>query len=168
MVIAAVSDEAGLKRVEQLARGIWHEHYTPIIGEAQVVYMLETYQSTAAMRRQLDEGYRYYLLSLGNDDIGYMAVQPQEEALFLSKFYLKASQRGLGFGRKALAFLETVAAEKGLEKIVLTVNKNNSATLEAYKKLGFVNVASLVQAIGNGFVMDDYKMEKRLAGADAF
>jgi hypothetical protein len=29
-----------------------------------------------------------------------------------------------------------------------------------YEKIGFKNVGSLVQDIGSGFVMDDYKMEK--------
>jgi hypothetical protein len=39
------------------------------------------------------------------------------------------------------------------------VNKYNFA-IDVYKRLGFVTVADEVNDIGNGFVMDDYVMEK--------
>jgi ribosomal protein S18 acetylase RimI-like enzyme len=162
MTIEHVHSRDRMQRVEALAREIWQEHYTPIIGRAQVAYMLETFQSTEVMMRQLDEGYLYYLLTHEGEEIGYMAVQPGEGLLFMSKFYLNASHRGRGYGRAALAFLTTLAAENRLQKIALTVNRNNTLALKAYEKLGFVNVGPVVQEIGNGFVMDDYKMEKCL------
>ncbi len=59
-----------------------------------------------------------------------------------------------------MRFVETLARERGLRKIVLTVNKNNTGAIRAYQKIGFRNVGSLVQDIGSGFVMDDYAMEK--------
>ena len=36
-------DEADM--IARLAQEIWHEHYKPIIGEQQVAYMLEKFQS---------------------------------------------------------------------------------------------------------------------------
>jgi ribosomal protein S18 acetylase RimI-like enzyme len=92
--------------------------------------------------------------------IGYLAVQPRGHELFLSKIYVTSSVRRKGRGRKALAFAEALARERGLKKITLTVNKNNRVATTAYEKAGFRNTGSLVQDIGNGFVMDDYKMEK--------
>lgn len=62
----------------------------------------------------------------------------------------------------AMQFMVEFARERHLKKIVLTVNKNNLHSIAAYKKLGFTTVESLIQDIGNGFVMDDYKMEKVL------
>ncbi len=162
MTIEKIDTPQQMQRVEALAREIWQEHYTPIIGGAQVAYMLETFQSTEAMMRQLGEGYLYYLLKDEDEAVGYMAVQPREELLFMSKFYLKATHRSRGHGRSALAFLTTLAAEKKLQKIALTVNKHNAIALKAYEKLGFVNVGSVVQEIGKGFVMDDYRMERCL------
>ncbi|WP_345975818.1 GNAT family N-acetyltransferase [Sulfurimonas sp. HSL3-7] len=162
MTIEKIDTPQQMQRVEALAREIWQEHYTPIIGQAQVEYMLETFQTAAAMLRQLGEGYRYYLLKDDGEAVGYMAVRPESGQLFLSKFYVKAARRGRGYGRAALAFLTTLAAEQKLQKIVLTVNRNNTLALKAYAKLGFVNVGEVVQEIGKGFVMDDYKMEKRL------
>ena len=164
MTIENVHTRQQMQRVEALAREIWQEHYTPIIGQAQVDYMLETFQSTAAMLRQLGEGYLYYLLEDEGEAVGYMAVKPESERLFLSKFYVRASHRGRGYARSTLTFLTGLATEKGLKKITLTVNRHNALALKAYEKLGFVNVGVVVQEIGNGFVMDDYTMEKRLSG----
>ncbi len=58
--------------------------------------------------------------------------------------------------------LSGLAAGKGICLIVPTVNKNNSLAIRAYEKLGFENLGSIVADIGNGFVIDDYRMEKRI------
>ncbi len=162
MRIENVTAKEQLQRVEQLAKAIWHEHYTPIIGQEQVAYMLENFQSSAFMQQQLEEGFLYYLLTDEGDDIGYMAVQPREETFFMSKFYLHSDHRRKGHGKTALAFLSRLAADKGVTTITLTVNRHNTLALRAYEKLGFKNVGTIVQEIGGGFVMDDYRMEKNV------
>ncbi len=162
MTVEPIETRDRMQLAATLAHAIWHEHYTPIIGRPQVVYMLETFQSADAMMRQLAEGYRYYLLLEGSEALGYMAVQPRSGVLFLSKLYVKASHRGRGHAKAAVGFLSILAAETGAKKIELTVNKNNTLALKAYAKLGFVLSGEVVQAIGDGFVMDDYTMQKRL------
>ena len=87
-------------------------------------------------------------------------VDLKKEELFLSKLYLRASQRGKGYGREVVKFLENLARDRRLGKITLTVNKNNTDTIRAYERFGFTNQGPIVQDIGGGFVMDDYKMEK--------
>lgn len=122
--------------------------------------MVEKFQSKTAISEQIATGYSYYLLEAGGDYFGYTGICPQKDELFLSKLYIRASQRGKGYGRRVIEFLEELAREKGLCKITLTVNKNNTDTIRAYEKFGFTNTGPVVQDIGNGFVMDDYKMEK--------
>lgn len=148
--------------VESLAYSIWREHYTPIIGSQQVEYMLEKFQSKEAILDQIEkQGHLYYLLEDKDSDwVGYVAVIPKDKELFLSKLYINTANRGKGYGRYALDFIETIARDKGLSKISLTVNKNNAHSIKIYEKLGFMISDSLVTDIGNGFVMDDYKMEK--------
>lgn len=160
MTIIAVSTENHMDIIESLAREIWTEHYIPIIGEQQVGYMLARYQSKQAIKEQIASGVLYFLIEEDQAFIGYIAVQPRGDELFLSKIYLQASHRAGGFGKQAVRFVDTLARERGLRKIVLTVNKNNTAAIRAYEKIGFRNVGSLVQDIGSGFVMDDYAMEK--------
>jgi ribosomal protein S18 acetylase RimI-like enzyme len=155
-----VSTENQIEIVESLAGEIWTEHYIPIIGREQVDYMLDRFQSKQAISEQIRAGVLYFLMKEDNEFIGYIAVQPKGAELFLGKIYVKSSRRVKGYGKKAVHFAETLAQERGLRKIVLTVNKNNVNAIKAYEKMGFRNVGSLVQDIGNGFVMDDYKMEK--------
>jgi GNAT superfamily N-acetyltransferase len=158
-----VSTEYQIEIVESLAREIWTEHYIPIIGREQVDYMLARFQSRRAIGEQIRTGIAYFLIKEDDAHIGYMAVQPKGRELFLSKIYVKSSRRGLGYGRKAVQYAEKVARDLGLDKIVLTVNKNNVNSIKAYEKIGFTNAGPVVQDIGSGFVMDDYKMEKKLS-----
>ena len=41
----SVTNNQELTLIEEMAQVIWHEHYTPIIGEEQVVYMLKKNQN---------------------------------------------------------------------------------------------------------------------------
>ena len=54
-----------IETLAALASKIWHEHYTPLLGAAQVDYMVEKFQSAPALAHQMEhEGYTYYLLLL--------------------------------------------------------------------------------------------------------
>jgi ribosomal protein S18 acetylase RimI-like enzyme len=160
MTIIEVSTENQIDIIESLAKEIWTEHFIPIIGEQQVDYMLAKYQSKQAVKQQIASGVLYFLIKESLAFIGYIAVHPRGDELFLSKIYVQSSCRARGYGKKAVQFVETLARERGLRKIALTVNKNNTSAIRAYEKVGFRNVGSLVQDIGSGFVMDDYAMEK--------
>ena len=162
MHIETITTKSQIKAIENLAYEIWHEHYTPIIGKAQVDYMLAKFQSVNAIMKQINNGFLYFLCEQENEPVGYMSVNVKGEELFLSKIYVASVNRRNGYGRKMLAFLEDLARGKGLSKISLMVNIHNSNSIKMYEKVGFHICGTAVQDIGNGFVMDDYKMEKRL------
>ena len=161
--IIAVNSTAQIASVAHLAQTIWTDHYTPIIGALQVDYMLEKYQSETTINDQIKEGYQYYLIKTDVGHAGYFAFNLHKDFLFLSKFYVLKNMRGNGLGKLALSFIESKAMELHLPKIRLTVNKHNSKSISAYEKMGFANVDSIVQDIGNGYVMDDYVLEKNIA-----
>ena len=160
--VREVRGKNDIKKVEQLAYEIWTQHYTPIIGIVQVDYMLENFQSFKAIEKQISEGMSYFLLFFEGEPIGYMASKPQGENMFLSKIYVLSDLRGKGIGSYAMNYLETRAKEMGCRNLSLTVNKNNTDSIRAYEKLGFINVRPLQTDIGKGFIMDDYFMKKRL------
>lgn len=162
MIIKIVSDTDQIKAIEVLAYEIWHEHYKPIIGRSQVSYMLNKFQSLEAIDEQIRNGYLYFLSEHDNELMGYMSMNINEKELFLSKFYVASPQRGKGYGREMITFIEDMAKKKKLNKIVLTVNRNNTDSIKMYEKVGFINSGTVIQDIGNGFIMDDYKMEKEL------
>jgi ribosomal protein S18 acetylase RimI-like enzyme len=155
-----VITDVQIRQTAELAKGIWTEHFTAIIGADQVAYMLDNIQSANAITDQIqNRGYVYYLIEEGQQAIGYCAIVQEEDALFLSKLYIQKAMRGRGVARKTVDFLKTIAVERNIGRIWLTVNKGNAGPIAAYEKLGFVNTGSVVQDIGGGFVMDDYKME---------
>ena len=150
------------EQIENLGKIIWEEHYTPIIGIDQVEYMLDKFQSVAAIQTQVDEGYEYYFIIYDGIATGYLSFAKKKDSLFLSKFYISKSERGKGIGKSALEFVLNKAREESFTKISLTVNKYSYNAIKAYKKLGFESVDSIVQDIGGGFVMDDFVMIKNI------
>ncbi len=160
--IIEVHTEAQIAETARLAGKIWRQHYTPIIGLAQVDYMLEKFQSETAIANQIGNGYEYYLLEDKNKYVGYLAVvpDPRQSALLLSKIYVLDTKRGCGYGRIMLSFAEDLGRRRQLKTLWLTVNKNNSASIAWYLQMGFTNAGPIVQNIGGGFIMDDYRMEK--------
>jgi diamine N-acetyltransferase len=159
MSIVPVTDASGMAVVVRLARSIWADYYTPLIGEAQVEYMLEKFQSEAAISDQIRQGFQYFLLRAEDGrEVGYFAVVAKARELFLSKLYVATEERRKGYARKAVEFAAGLARAAGLPRITLTVNKRNDPSLTAYRRLGFAVSGAVVTNIGGGFVMDDYQL----------
>ena len=155
--ILAARTDTELQSIATLADEIWHQHFPPIIGEAQVNYMVEKFQSYPALKAQTEkEGYEYFLIQKGNTPAGYMGVCQKENALFLSKLYIKKDFRGQHLATEAFQFLIHLCKDRDLKKIWLTCNKYNENTLAVYDHLGFAITGEQTADIGCGFVMDDY------------
>jgi RimJ/RimL family protein N-acetyltransferase len=152
--------------ISALAGEIWREHYTPLIGEAQVAYMLEKFQSPEQIAADIkSHDYTYFTAESVKPEelVGYCACQPRQDHLFLSKIYVHTDHRGKGISR---SFLEEAIAlchwEYEFDRIRLTVNKYNNTAITVYQKWGFTVADSVKTDIGEGFFMDDYIMELRL------
>lgn len=155
--ILLVESDEGVREIAVLAEEIWNQHFVPIIGKAQVDYMVEKFQSYPSLKAQIEEdGYEYYQMRIGSVLAGYIGVHPEEEALFLSKLYIKKDCRGQHLATAAFQFLISLCRERGMKRIWLTCNKHNDNTLAVYDHLGFKITDEQVADIGNGFVMDDY------------
>ena len=60
-----------------------------------------------------------------------------------------------------LEYIDDYARRNDIHTEYLRVNKGNP-TVRIYERAGFIIKESVVKDIGNGFVMDDYIMEKTL------
>ena len=161
-----------IAQVAKLAEEIWNQHYLPIIGKEQVSYMLDNFQSEDAIKQQIAQGYKYYLIidnqinhkinhkinnQINNQvEAGYFSVKNKAEELFLSKLYVLKSFRGKGIGKQGIQFIKSAFSNPIIQ---LTVNKNNARSIAFYRNVGFKIVDDVVIDIGGGFVMDDYVME---------
>lgn len=155
-----VNSNEQIKKVAELAKEIWHQHYDTLLGYAQVEYMTDKYQSFDSIKKQImEDGYTYYIISKNGQHIGYTGFCCKDNSMFLSKLYIKKEYRGLGYGKKTLDYLQSYCKENKLNRIWLTVNKHNDNSIAVYNKLGFKTFKSEKTDIGNDYYMDDYFME---------
>ena len=167
IAVKKVDSLTEIEQISSLAREIWQEHYTSIIGIEQVEYMLSNFQSVTAIEQQIQDGYEYYLLVNNGAPVGYLSYGVESNYIFLSKIYVLSSSRGKGIGKKAIQHVVESAKKSQLDFIRLTVNKYNLKSIAAYKKIGFIVASEQVKPIGNGFVMDDYVLELHITTFDS-
>lgn len=146
-----------INRTAVIADEIWHEWFPRILSAEQIDYMVEKIQSAEAITKQIEkENYRYFIIGKGENSIGYTAIKPDGDSLFLSKIYIKKEYRGNGYSKEVFEFLKNICREENFSSIWLTVNKYNESSINVYKKCGFELFGEDVTDIGGGYVMDDY------------
>lgn len=158
-----VIDADGINEVARLADEIYHEHYTEIISKEQIDYMVKQYQSVDAIEQQIHkDGIDYFLLSNDEASIGYFAIKIEEDRLFISKFYILKEYRNNGYAKQAYQFLKGLSEAMDLKHIYLYTHKKNVNSIAVYEKFGMRKAESVVNDFGDGYVMDDYKMQADL------
>lgn len=151
--------------VAELGREIWLAHYVPIVGREQVEYMTRQRFSDGYLRAYLNAANRWLdLLWLKDQAVGYCSYAVLENGLEmkLEQLYLRHDHHGRGLGGLMMAHIEEKARALGCRTLILTVNKQNQSSINVYRRSGFTVREEAVFDIGNGFVMDDYVMEKQL------
>lgn len=157
-----------IMEVNRLAGIIWHESYRSILSREQIAYMIEKYQSVRALTEQLAfDGYRYLLLEESDEAVGYCGVQVKDGKMYLSKMYLLSRVRGKGYFRRVVEYLDALCRHEGVTAIWLTVNRHNEHAIDVYRHLGFEELRTQVADIGNGYVMDDYVLERTVVSHSA-
>lgn len=152
-------NEDKYEELERTADIIWHESYSELLSGRQIEYMLGKYLSVEAFRQQAEEGYIYRGLIIDNELAGFTGSQKQGDRIFLSKLYLMKKYHGQGLGKMLMD--DCISLYPECTEIYLTVNKHNSS-YNIYRHLGFEVIDSVVTDIGEGFVMDDYVMQRHL------
>ena len=157
--------EADFATVASLGETIWRGHYIGMISAEQVDYMLKGRYTPEKLRAYLGAADRWLkLLRVDGRPVGYCSwsLGPTPREMKLEQLYLLAELKGQGLGGLMLRHVEDAARAHGCASVWLTVNKGNAGSIAVYKKAGFTVREAAVFDIGNGFVMDDYVMEKRL------
>lgn len=163
-----VSTDADRRKLAGLAAEIWNEYWPALIGQAQTDYMVENFQSLPAIERDIAEcGYEYWFLEVPAVDGGFETAgytggceEPRTGRFFISKIYLLKERRGCGLARRTVEFYDGLCRTRNLGAMYLTVNKHNELGIRAYRGTGFSVVDAVETDIGNGFVMDDFIMER--------
>lgn len=155
--------EKDISLIQDLAKRSWENAYADILSKEQMEYMLSTMYSQAEILKHFDNPYYHYFLvfdeklNLWDGFLGY-ENHYENQTTKLHRIYLVPESKGKGLGRNTLEFLNQRVKDAGDNRIVLNVNKYNSAK-SFYESQGYKVYDEGVFDIGNGFVMDDYLME---------
>lgn len=156
--------ESDIPLIQELARRSWENAYAEILSDEQMEYMLNTMYSNEEIADHLQNpDYHYFLIKDEDSYEGFIGYENsyEEKTTKLHRIYLVPESKGKGLGKKALLFLNGKVSEYGDKRIILNVNKHNSAR-HFYESQGYKVYDEGVFDIGNGFVMDDFLMENVL------
>ena len=148
-----------IEETSAFAQDVFVDYYDSLIGSDQAHYMADLFLSVKAISDLIDEGAVFRLVTEDERIIGFCEYKKESEKVFLSKLYAAKGCRGKGIGRLMFDDVLSYAKENGMDKIYLTVNKGNTPSYDIYLHLGFKVIDSVVNDIGQGYVMDDFIME---------
>lgn len=150
--------------INDLAIKTWHNAYDKILSPEQVNYMLEMMYSLEAITEQIAiKGHLFLLISEGDNYLGFGSYELNylSGVTKLHKLYVLPETQGKGAGRLLVQKIEEAAAKNGNDKVTLNVNRYNSA-VDFYLKNGYTKAGEEDINIGNGYLMEDFIMEKGL------
>lgn len=155
--------EENIPLIQDLAKRSWENAYAEILSIEQMEYMLNTMYSQSEIATHLkNSDYHYFLVfdENSNEYDGFIGFENhyEDNTTKLHRIYLVPESKGKGLGKKTLKFLNEKTLESGDNRVILNVNKHNSAK-KFYESQGYKVYDEGIFDIGNGYVMDDYLME---------
>ena len=149
--------------VSALARIVWQATYPALISEVQIDAMLADRYAPQRIRTQLDDPRQIWQVAKqGHVLIGFAHALLDKTGCKVDKLYVHPDHQRGGIGAALMRTIEDWACSQQARCLWLQVNRGNAQAIRAYEKYGFKIVESRVFDIGDGFVMDDHVMEKRL------
>jgi len=154
-----------IKLIQNIVQITWPITYGEILSKEQLSYMLDLFYSTEALTEQYDKKEQlFYMIDEDETNIGFIGIEHYYKGKTITKIhkiYLLPETQGKGIGKKVIDEIGKLALENNSTILSLNVNRFNSA-LGFYKKIGFEVVDEVNIEIGNGYLMEDYVMEKKL------
>jgi len=149
--------------ITSLARTTWLDAYADIISPEQIEYMLAQRYDHNRLRAETTDPQKWLRqATLDGVLAGFAACEISKGEFKLDKLYIHPDMQRRGIGAALVTHVAAIAREQGFPSVILAVNKQNEQAISAYTRYGFRVRDKIVTDIGNGFVMDDYIMEKIL------
>ena len=160
----SVATNSQLEIIQDLAKAIWPDAYGAILSQEQLEYMMEMMYSLDSLENQLKNNNVFLLVKEENDFIGFASYElnfQNSNKTKIHKLYVLPTIQGKGVGKNLILHIQEIAKKNTNAALILNVNKYNKAK-DFYLHNQFEIADSLVVDIGNGYVMDDFVMEKMI------
>ena len=165
MIAIKVANANDVKTIQKIAYQTWPDVYAEILSAAQLDFMLKAFYSTEVLLdNMLHKGHHFILASEGAMCLGFASFQHDyldDKVTRLHKIYLLPDAQGKGVGRLLIDAVVGYAEENNSKVLSLNVNRFNKA-VTFYQKLGFEIVGKEDIELDHGYLMEDYKLEKKL------
>lgn len=157
--IATVDD---IPLIRELTYQVWPQTYRDILTEAQIEYMLDMMYSPSSLQQQMQDGCHFIIVYQNEEPVGFASGQLINTNIGkLHKIYVIPAAQKTGAGKLLLQHVYDFIKSQGGTALQLQVNRHNNARY-FYEKEGFEVIEEADFAIGNGYYMNDYVMEKKL------
>jgi len=159
---ATISD---IPVIQRIAYQPWTVTFEHILSLEQITYMLDMMYSSESLAKQIQEkGHTFLLAGFGDQEaMGFAAFEINYQGLPITKIhkiYILPETQGKGLGKKLFDHISQECIEKGNHRLSLNVNRDNNNALEFYKKNGFEVTGEEDIPIGQGYLMEDFILEK--------
>jgi GNAT superfamily N-acetyltransferase len=160
----SVVAKSQLEIIQDLAKAIWPDAYGAILSKEQLEFMMEMMYSLDSLENQLKNNNVFLLVKEENEFLGFASYElnfNNSNKTKIHKLYILPTIQGKGVGKNLIFYIQEIAKKGNNSALILNVNKYNKAK-DFYLHNQFEITDSLVVDIGNGYVMDDFVMEKKI------
>ena len=165
MIVIQRNTDENFTSIRAIAAAVWPIAYSPIMSQEQLDYMMEMMYSITSLQLQANEKKHRFILAKEEETVlGFASYEfncIKKPKTKIHKIYILTNHQGKGIGKALINFIVDEAKERHQKGLILNVNKKNIA-IRFYESIGFTISNEEVIDIGNGFVMDDFVMEKTI------
>lgn len=165
MITISEAVNSDIKIIQDIVYITWPITYGKILSAEQLKYMLDLFYSEEALMDQFEKNEQlFYLITEEETVLGFIGIEhhyQKENKTKIHKIYILPQTQGKGIGKMTIETIGKLALENNSTSLLLNVNRFNKA-LHFYEKVGFKSIDEVNIEIGNGYLMEDYVMEKRI------
>jgi ribosomal protein S18 acetylase RimI-like enzyme len=165
MLILSEATIKDFKTIQEIANKTWPITYGEILSKEQLDYMMDLIYSEESLIKQIQKQEQLFYIAYDETSVlAFIAIEhnyKNESVTRIHKIYILPEAQGKGIGKSLIDAVQKLANENNSTSLSLNVNRFNKA-LAFYQKIGFEIIAEENIEIGNGYLMEDYVMEKQL------
>lgn len=158
------ASERDVDRVHELLVETFHETYDGFYGAEAVTKLLQSWNSSSAIKERIArKGGEFLVADSGRDigGMGFAAMYPKmDKTVMLHQLYVKPSAQGDGVGRDIFAEIETCFPDAEIMRVEVALR--NDRAISFYSRLGFVEVDRMEEFGGPNSGLPAVVMEKQL------
>jgi len=153
------------KAIQDIAGKTWPATYGAILSSEQIQYMFSMMYDLEALKNQAETKNHHFIIAEEDGNfLGFASYEfdcHDKPITKIHKIYILPETQGSGIGKKLLYYISEKAKANNQDYLSLNVNRFNDA-IHFYNKMGFEKVGEEDINIGNGYLMEDFIMQKKL------